>query len=75
MDRALTLIAMAADANTRRRVKLYMLNESRVWDDQGTGHVAPITSEKDAKSSVSLIVRSEVDGTLTCLLYNILPLL
>ena len=27
------------DTSPRRRVKLYTLNDSRVWDDQGTGHV------------------------------------
>jgi len=50
-----------ADVNTRRRVKLYMLNESRVWDDQGTGHVSSTPADKVTKG-MSLIVRSEVDG-------------
>ena len=27
-------------ASTRRRVKLYTLNEDRQWDDRGTGHVS-----------------------------------
>ncbi len=54
-------MAIMSDANTRRRVKLYMLNESRVWDDQGTGHVTPVTSDKVVKG-LSLVVKSEVDG-------------
>jgi len=49
-----------ADTNTRRRVKLYMLNESRVWDDQGTGHVT--STYLDKCKGTALIVRSEVDG-------------
>jgi len=38
-----------------------MLNESRVWDDQGTGHVAPLSADK-LNNGLSLVVRSEVDG-------------
>ena len=44
--------------NGRRRVKLYTLNEQRVWQDQGTGHVSPVV---DKQSGLSLIVRSETD--------------
>lgn len=39
-----------------------MLNESRVWDDQGTGHVSSIYVEKF--KGMSLLVRSEADGTI-----------
>ena len=39
-----------------------MLNEERVWHDQGTGHVSPIYVDK--LSGLSLIVRSETDSTL-----------
>ena len=49
-----------ADNSTRRRVKLYMLNDSRVWDDQGTGHVSSAYVEKF--KGMSLLVRSETDG-------------
>jgi len=44
-----------------RRVKLYMLNDDRVWEDHGTGHVA--CSYSDDCTERSLIVRSEIDGT------------
>ena len=51
---------MADNQNTRRRVKLYMLNEDRVWDDRGTGHVSSAYVEK--LRGMSLLVRSENDG-------------
>ena len=44
--------------NGRRRVKLYTLNEQRVWQDQGTGHVSPVV---DKPEGLSLLVRSETD--------------
>lgn len=47
--------------DTRRRVKLYVLNEKRSWDDRGTGHVTCAFSESCA--SLALTVRSEVDGS------------
>jgi len=54
---------MAAEStNTRRRVKLYMLNENRAWDDNGTGHVAVTYSEKPKFMMID--VKSEVDGQL-----------
>ena len=46
--------------NTRRRVKLYTLNEGRTWDDNGTGHV--IVKMTDSPKFMSLIVNSETDG-------------
>jgi len=49
-----------ADTSTRRRVKLYMLNEDRLWDDRGTGHVSSVFVEK--LKGMSLLVRSETDG-------------
>ena len=46
--------------HSSRRVKLYALNEERLWEDQGTGHVV---YHIDECKSTSLIVRSEIDGT------------
>ena len=48
--------------DTRRRVKVYTLNEERQWDDQGTGHVSSAYVEK--LLGMTLIVRSEQDGGL-----------
>ncbi|XP_013414069.1 serine/threonine-protein phosphatase 4 regulatory subunit 3A isoform X2 [Lingula anatina] len=55
---------MAADTgtSTRRRVKLYMLNENRTWDDRGTGHVSYAYVER--LKGMSLLVLSETDGSL-----------
>ena len=47
-------------ADTRRRVKVYVLNEERQWDDKGTGHVSSTLSEG---SVLSLVVQAEDDGT------------
>ena len=33
------LEADAGAVNTRRRVKLYLLNGDGQWDDKGTGHI------------------------------------
>ena len=46
--------------DTKKRVKLYILNEQRQWDDKGTGHVSSVFS--DRLRSVSLVVKSELDG-------------
>ena len=51
-----------ADNNTRRRVKLYMLNEDRQWDDRGTGHVSSTYVER--LKGMSLLVYSETDGSM-----------
>ncbi|XP_060552495.1 serine/threonine-protein phosphatase 4 regulatory subunit 3A-like isoform X1 [Ruditapes philippinarum] len=51
-----------ADTSTRRRVKLYMLNEERQWDDRGTGHVSSAYVER--LKGMSLLVRSETDGSI-----------
>ncbi|XP_050407275.1 serine/threonine-protein phosphatase 4 regulatory subunit 3A isoform X1 [Patella vulgata] len=49
-------------ADTRRRVKLYMLNEDRQWDDRGTGHVSSAYVER--LKGMALLVRSETDGSI-----------
>ena len=48
--------------DTRRRVKLYMLNANRTWDDRGTGHVS--SSYVDRLNGMSLLVKAETDGSL-----------
>lgn len=54
---------MAAESQqvgtTRRRVKLYTLNEERQWDDRGTGHV--YSTDNESLDGVTLIVKSESD--------------
>lgn len=47
--------------DTRRRVKLYMLNQNRTWDDRGTGHVTSPYCED--KNTTLLLVKSEADGS------------
>ncbi|KAM3178169.1 hypothetical protein ACTXT7_003096 [Hymenolepis weldensis] len=49
-----------SEAATRRRVKLYMLNEERQWDDKGTGHVSALYNDS---SCICLVVISENDGS------------
>ncbi|XP_001628838.2 serine/threonine-protein phosphatase 4 regulatory subunit 3A isoform X1 [Nematostella vectensis] len=49
-------------ANTRRRVKVYTLNEDRQWDDRGTGHVS--SSYVERLQGMSIMVRSEEDGSI-----------
>lgn len=46
--------------DTRRRVKVYTLNEDRQWDDRGTGHVSSGYVERF--KGTSLLVRAESDG-------------
>lgn len=41
-------------------MKLYVLNEKRVWDDRGTGHVTCTLNDK--LGGTTLVVRSETDG-------------
>uniref|UniRef100_A0A3B5L524 Serine/threonine-protein phosphatase 4 regulatory subunit 3 n=1 Tax=Xiphophorus couchianus TaxID=32473 RepID=A0A3B5L524_9TELE len=48
--------------DTRRRVKVYTLNEDRQWDDRGTGHVSSCYVER--LKGTSLLVRAESDGSL-----------
>ncbi|KAF6767780.1 hypothetical protein AHF37_06055 [Paragonimus kellicotti] len=50
----------SSEASTRRRVKLYMLNDERQWDDKGTGHVSAVCTEQD---NMALVVISETDGS------------
>lgn len=60
--------AMSADAvNTRRRVKLYTLNEGRTWDDNGTGHVT--VKMADSPKFMALVVNSETDGMELCVFF------
>lgn len=47
-------------SDTRRRVKVYTLNEDRQWDDRGTGHVSSTFVER--LKGISLLVRAESDG-------------
>ncbi|KAK9963899.1 hypothetical protein ABG768_005118 [Culter alburnus] len=49
-------------SDTRRRVKLYTLNEDRQWEDRGTGHVS--CSYEDTEKETSLTVTAESDGSL-----------
>ncbi|XP_060610584.2 serine/threonine-protein phosphatase 4 regulatory subunit 3B isoform X3 [Anolis sagrei] len=49
-------------SDTRRRVKVYTLNEERQWDDRGTGHVSSTYVER--LKGMSLLVRAEADGSL-----------
>lgn len=51
--------------DTRRRVKVYTLNEDRQWDDRGTGHVSSCYVER--LKGMSLLVRAESDGKCLCL--------
>ncbi|EMP26076.1 Serine/threonine-protein phosphatase 4 regulatory subunit 3B [Chelonia mydas] len=46
-------------SDTRRRVKVYTLNEDRQWDDRGTGHVSSTYVER--LKGMSLLVRAESD--------------
>lgn len=58
MGGRLQLLARMTD--TRRRVKVYTLNEDRQWDDRGTGHVS--SSYVERLKGTSLLVRAESDG-------------
>lgn len=49
-------------SNTRRRVKLYVLNDERQWDDHGTGHVSSLYVDHEKMQGIVLLVRSEDDG-------------
>lgn len=51
---------VATMSDTRRRVKVYTLNEDRQWDDRGTGHVSSTYVEE--LKGMSLLVRAESDG-------------
>lgn len=50
------------EQSVRRRVKLYLLNAERQWDDKGTGYVS--SPYVDALGGISLVVRAEIDGEL-----------
>ncbi|XP_071476221.1 serine/threonine-protein phosphatase 4 regulatory subunit 3-like isoform X1 [Diadema antillarum] len=49
-------------SDTRRRVKLYVLNDERQWDDKGTGHVSSCLV--DRLNGMCLLVCSETDGSI-----------
>lgn len=49
-------------SDTRRRVKVYTLNEDRQWEDRGTGHVS--CSYEETLKDTSLTVTAETDGSL-----------
>lgn len=51
-----------ASADAKRRVKLYVLNASRQWDDKGTGHITSCYHEP--LDGMSLLVQNETDGSL-----------
>jgi protein phosphatase-4 regulatory subunit 3 len=55
----------AGDKNTRRRVKVYKLNDEGQWDDVGTGHVACVHHE--TFDALALTVKSEEKGGETIL--------
>ena len=45
------------EKDEKMRVKLYMLNAGRVWDDQGTGYVSSTFIEKT--KNMFLLVKEE----------------
>ena len=49
--------AKTSERDEKMRVKLYMLNAGRAWDDQGTGYVSSTFSEKT--KNMFLIVKEE----------------
>ncbi|XP_050981980.1 serine/threonine-protein phosphatase 4 regulatory subunit 3B isoform X1 [Labeo rohita] len=49
-------------SDTRRRVKVYTLNEERQWEDRGTGHVSSAYTE--TLKGTALTVTAEADGSL-----------
>uniref|UniRef100_A0A8C3WJD2 Protein phosphatase 4 regulatory subunit 3B n=1 Tax=Catagonus wagneri TaxID=51154 RepID=A0A8C3WJD2_9CETA len=62
-EAAAGVVGIAATmSDTRRRVKVYTLNEDRQWDDRGTGHVSSTYVEE--LKGMSLLVRAESDGSL-----------
>ena len=50
----------ASENNSKRRVKLYMLNDERLWDDRGTGHVSSVYNVR--LQGMVLLVKAETDG-------------
>lgn len=55
----------SGDKSTRRRVKVYKLNDEGQWDDVGTGHVACVHHE--TFDALALTVKSEEKGGETIL--------
>lgn len=58
-----TATTTSGGGEAKRRVKLYALNDSRQWEDKGTGHIYWICDINE-QHYVSLLVKSEVDGEL-----------
>ena len=59
--------------DTRRRVKLYTLNNSRQWDDRGTGHVRAVcNNENEQVCSFKFIKQNFVKLIQFLLLFYIL---
>ena len=50
-----------AERDEKMRVKLYMLNAGRAWDDKGTGYVSSTFAEKT--KNMYLIVKEENKST------------
>ena len=60
--------------DTRRRVKLYTLNNSRQWDDRGTGHVRAVcNNENEQVCSFTFIEEDfvKINSIFTFVLYFI----
>uniref|UniRef100_A0A672L2F2 Serine/threonine-protein phosphatase 4 regulatory subunit 3 n=1 Tax=Sinocyclocheilus grahami TaxID=75366 RepID=A0A672L2F2_SINGR len=48
-------------SDTRRRVKVYTLNEERQWEDRGTGHVCSRLTRCVCSSAGSLLLESKIN--------------
>ncbi|CAK9304388.1 unnamed protein product [Gordionus sp. m RMFG-2023] len=46
------------------RVKLYLLNDKRAWNDKGTGHITSFYSQAQEDKTITLLVHSEIDDSL-----------
>ena len=46
--------------DTRRRVKLYTLNNSRQWDDRGTGHVRAVCNNENEQVYSITFIEEEI---------------
>lgn len=67
--RELVRVMAMRSRDTRRRVKLYILNDDLQWEDKGTGHVTIATGSGMADWMWPVLcVRSEEDGKPVC--YN-----
>ena len=57
-----------SDVTNNRRVKLYLLNENRAWDDQGIANVQATFLDKF--KGIGLVVQKEFSGEI-CLVFLI----